>query len=76
MKVLVVGASGFIGRNLLLGVPRSWDVYGTCRNPVDFSRFLSRTGLTTFAPFNWTSETRRPWRKPSPPSRDLMHVCS
>src|SRR5436309_3427516 len=50
MKVLVVGASGFIGRNLLLGVARSWDVYGTCRNPVDFSRFLSAYGLDHVRP--------------------------
>ena len=50
MKVLVVGASGFIGRNLLLGVPRSWEVYGTCRNPVDFSRFLSAFGLDHVRP--------------------------
>src|SRR5437016_3126701 len=50
MRLLVVGASGFIGRNLLLGVPRSWDVHATCRNSDAFSAFLSSTHLDHVRP--------------------------
>lgn len=45
MKVLVTGASGFIGQNLLLGIPRDWEVVATYRSDYGFSTFLNVNSL-------------------------------
>jgi len=41
LNVLVTGASGFLGRNLLLRAPADWSVTATYRTSADFPRFVS-----------------------------------
>ncbi|KKK74348.1 hypothetical protein LCGC14_2884680, partial [marine sediment metagenome] len=36
MKVLILGASGFVGKNLLLGMPNDWDILATYYTAIDF----------------------------------------
>ena len=43
--VLVTGASGFVGRNLVLSAPADWTVLAMYRNAADFPAFLARHGL-------------------------------
>src|SRR2546430_17081640 len=50
MRLLVTGASGFIGRNLLLAVPTGWPVLATCNRSVDFVDFVARQGLRHVEP--------------------------
>jgi len=45
MRLLLTGASGFIGRNLLLRLPREWEIVATYNKSVDFTRFLSENVL-------------------------------
>ena len=40
MRLLVTGAAGFIGRNLLRALPHDWDITATYRLPGDFLEFL------------------------------------
>ena len=44
MRLLVTGGSGFIGRNLLRSLPRSWDVCAPYLSSADFPRFLEQHG--------------------------------
>jgi len=41
MNVLLTGASGFLGRNLLLRLPAGWSVVATYRRSIDFERFVT-----------------------------------
>jgi len=50
MRLLVTGASGFIGRNLLLAVPAGWPVLATYNRSVDFVDFVARQGLRHVEP--------------------------
>lgn len=50
MNILVVGASGFIGKNLLLKVPHEWRVYATYRSDTAFPEFLKKNGLDNVYP--------------------------
>ena len=45
MKVVVTGASGFIGRNVLLRAPREWTVYATYHSTADLPEFVQAEGL-------------------------------
>lgn len=45
MRLLITGASGFIGRNLLLRLPREWEVVATYNKSADFTNFLSENVL-------------------------------
>ena len=36
MNILIIGASGFIGKNLLLNIPKSWRVFGTYNSNKNF----------------------------------------
>jgi nucleoside-diphosphate-sugar epimerase len=45
VKLLVTGASGFIGRNVLLRAPRSWDVVAVYHATGDLPDFVERHGL-------------------------------
>ena len=49
MRVLVTGASGFLGRNLLLAKPQSWEVVAAYRRP-DFPDFLVREHVEGVTP--------------------------
>ena len=49
MRVLLTGASGFIGRNLLAAAPLDWDLVAQYRSSADFPAFarsLGRARLT------------------------------
>ena len=44
VRVLVTGASGFIGRNLLAACPRTWEIVALYRSAGDFPAYASRVG--------------------------------
>ena len=50
MKLLVTGASGFIGRNLLLGLPRDWAVTATYNRDTSFPDFVRMHELANVTP--------------------------
>ncbi len=45
MNVLVTGASGFIGKNLVCSAPRDWNVVAVYRGTTDFPEFVARHRL-------------------------------
>lgn len=50
MRLLVTGASGFIGKNFLLGAPREWEIVATYLTAVGFPDFLTTMGLRRVLP--------------------------
>lgn len=46
MRVIVTGASGFIGRNVLLRAPRDWSIAAVSRHADDLGAFAARHGLS------------------------------
>jgi len=42
MRLLITGASGFIGRNVLVRAPRDWDIVAVYNRDLDFPAFLER----------------------------------
>jgi nucleoside-diphosphate-sugar epimerase len=50
MKLLVTGASGFVGRNLLLALPREWKVTATYHKDASFADFLRARELSHVTP--------------------------
>jgi nucleoside-diphosphate-sugar epimerase len=50
MKVLVTGASGFVGRNLLLALPKDWQVVATWHRDARFPQWLRERGLGHVTP--------------------------
>ncbi|MEM2914343.1 MAG: NAD-dependent epimerase/dehydratase family protein, partial [Candidatus Bathyarchaeia archaeon] len=45
MKLLVTGASGFIGKNLLLKIPKKWEVVATYYKTASFVQFIEKERL-------------------------------
>jgi len=45
MRLLVTGASGFLGRNVLTQAPRTWDIVAVYHDALDFPAFLTQEGL-------------------------------
>jgi NAD(P)-dependent dehydrogenase (short-subunit alcohol dehydrogenase family) len=45
MRVVVTGASGFIGRNVLLRAPRDWDIIALYHRTADLEAFVARHAL-------------------------------
>ena len=45
MKVVVTGASGFIGHNLLLRAPRDWTIYAVYHSTPGLEAFVAEQGL-------------------------------
>jgi UDP-glucose 4-epimerase len=45
MRVIVTGAAGFIGRNVLLRAPRDWRVFAVSRHAADLAAFAAAHGL-------------------------------
>lgn len=43
MKLLLTGASGFIGRNLILGAPGDWQIVALYHRSTDFPEFVAQT---------------------------------
>ena len=50
MKLLLTGASGFIGHNVLLRAPREWDVVAVYHRTPGLEDFVKRHGLTNVRP--------------------------
>ncbi len=50
MKVLVLGGSGFLGRNLVLGAPREWELYATYHSTEAFPAWLAAERLDNVTP--------------------------
>jgi nucleoside-diphosphate-sugar epimerase len=46
MKLLVTGASGFIGHNVLLRAPREWTIYAVYHSTPGLDAFIAGHGLT------------------------------
>ena len=51
MKVILTGASGFLGKNLLLRVPDSWEVFGLFNSSGDFEDFVKKECGRNIIPF-------------------------
>jgi nucleoside-diphosphate-sugar epimerase len=50
MRVIVTGASGFIGRNMLLRMPRDWQVLALFHQSSDFEAFVTEHDLRHVTP--------------------------
>ena len=50
MRVILTGASGFIGRNLLLRAPRDWDIIAVYHRTADLEAFVREHGLSQVRP--------------------------
>jgi nucleoside-diphosphate-sugar epimerase len=50
MRLLLTGASGFIGRNLLERAPRDWDIVAVYNGATDFPGFIEGKGLRHVRP--------------------------
>lgn len=50
MNVVVTGASGFIGHNVLLRAPREWTVYAVYHSTPGLEAFVAEHGLTNVRP--------------------------
>jgi nucleoside-diphosphate-sugar epimerase len=50
MRVVVTGASGFIGRNVLLRAPREWDIVAVYHRTPGLESFVAEQGLTHVRP--------------------------
>ena len=50
MRVVVTGAAGFIGRNVLLRAPREWEIFAVYRGASDLDQFVKQHGLAHVRP--------------------------
>ena len=50
MKLVVTGASGFIGHNVLLRAPREWTIYAVYHATPGLEQFVQQHGLTNVRP--------------------------
>ena len=50
MNVVVTGASGFIGHNVLLRAPRDWNIFAVYRSTPGLEAFVQQHGLTNVTP--------------------------
>jgi UDP-glucose 4-epimerase len=61
--MLVTGASGFIGKNLLLKLPRKWDVVATYYKSKEFLGFLEEKALHNVEPLRVNLESLHETKK-------------
>lgn len=50
MNLVVTGAAGFIGHNVLLRAPRDWHIFAVYRSTSDLDAFVKQHGLTNVRP--------------------------
>jgi nucleoside-diphosphate-sugar epimerase len=50
VRLVVTGASGFIGRNVLLRAPRDWVIHATYHSTTDLAAFVREHGLENVTP--------------------------
>ena len=50
MRVVVTGAAGFIGHNVLLRAPREWEIFAVYRATSDLDAFVKQHGLAHVTP--------------------------
>ncbi len=50
MRIIVTGASGFIGKNLLLKTPSSWEIMAVYNKSEGFADFIDRNKLSNTTP--------------------------
>jgi nucleoside-diphosphate-sugar epimerase len=50
MRVIVTGASGFVGRNVLLRAPREWEILALYHHAADLEAFIARHRLAHVTP--------------------------
>jgi nucleoside-diphosphate-sugar epimerase len=50
MRILVTGASGFVGKNLLLALPQDWEIVAQYHRSTTFKEFLASARLTNALP--------------------------
>src|SRR6187200_3107117 len=50
MKVVVTGASGFIGHNVLLRAPREWEIVAVYHSTSGLEQFVKAQGLANVRP--------------------------
>ncbi len=50
MRLVLTGASGFIGHNVLLRVPREWTIYAVYHSTPGLEQFVAQHGLTNVRP--------------------------
>lgn len=75
MKILVAGASGFVGRNFLLQCPSSWDVTGIYHTSTDFPEFLEKNNLTHVKPTRCNLQNERDVRNTFDQLNKEYEVC-
>lgn len=56
MSILIVGASGFIGKNLLLKTPKDWKIFGIYQTDKTFLEFLEKNKLSNVHPLRCNLE--------------------
>ena len=59
MRVIVTGASGFIGRNVLLRAPRDWTIVAVYNSATDFEPFIAEHALSQVTPVRCNLLDRR-----------------
>ncbi len=52
MHIIITGASGFIGRNLILGLPKSWRITALYHRSKDFPQFLKSHKISNVKAFS------------------------
>lgn len=52
MRLIVTGASGFLGRNVLVRAPRDWEILATYNEAGDFPAFLEHERLMNVLPIH------------------------
>ena len=74
MRVLVTGASGFIGQNVLLRVPREWQVFAVYHNTPGLDGFVGEHSLTNVTPVrcDLTDAASRHWERLPAPSPNAV----
>jgi nucleoside-diphosphate-sugar epimerase len=50
MRAIITGASGFIGRNVLLRAPRGWEIFALYHRATDLEAFIARHRLAHVRP--------------------------